>query len=113
MTEDPTPGDEDQKLVALARAARVRIGAGTGAAVRDETGRSYTGADVALPSLRLTGLELAVAAAVAAGAQGIEGAAVVGGGGPAEVAVVREVGGVGVPVWLADNAGTIIAMERT
>ena len=52
---------EDEKLVALARSARARIQADQGAAVRDDTGRSYAGATVELPSLRLTALEVAVA----------------------------------------------------
>lgn len=112
MTEAPLPGAEDQKLITLARAARARIGAPTGAAVRDETGRSYTGAEVALPSLRLTALELALATAVASGARGVEGAAVVGAS-STDVAVVREVGGAGVTVWLADGAGTVTAMVST
>ncbi|MGA1146942.1 MAG: cytidine deaminase, partial [Candidatus Nanopelagicales bacterium] len=42
--------EEDTKLVALARQARARIQAKEGAAVRDDTGRSYTGATVDLPS---------------------------------------------------------------
>ena len=32
---------EDAKLLTLARAARGRVGAGCGAAVRDDTGRTY------------------------------------------------------------------------
>ena len=55
---------EDQKLVALARSAKARIQAEQGAAVRDETGRSYAGATVALPSLQLSALDVAVAQAV-------------------------------------------------
>lgn len=54
---------EDEKLVALARSSRARIQALQGAAVRDETGRSY-GATVDLPSLQLSALNLAVAQAV-------------------------------------------------
>ena len=52
---------EDAKLVTLARAARARIGAAEGAAVRDSDGRTYAGATVALPSLTLTALQAAVA----------------------------------------------------
>ena len=40
------------------------MAASEGAAVRDETGRTYTAAAVALPSLRLSALRLAVAMAV-------------------------------------------------
>lgn len=68
---------EDTKLVTLARVARARIGAIEGAAVRDSDGRTYTGASVFLPSLSLTALQFAVAASVAAGAGGLEAAAVV------------------------------------
>lgn len=68
---------EDAKLVTLARAARARVSAVEGAAVRDQDGRTYAAATVALPSLSLTALQLAVANAVAAGASTLEAAAVV------------------------------------
>mgnify|MGYP003339464970 FL=1 len=68
---------EDAKLVTLAKSARARVGAASGAAIRDETGRTYTAAEVSLPSLKLTALELAVAQAVASGSRGVEAAAVV------------------------------------
>jgi hypothetical protein len=77
---DPAPADlaaEDAKLVTLARSARARTGAVEGAAVRDEDGRTYAGASVALPSLAVTALQLAVAMAAAAGATRLEAAAVV------------------------------------
>jgi cytidine deaminase len=70
--------EEDAKLVALARQARARIQAPEGAAVRDDMGRSYSGASIARPALQLTALQLAVAQAVAAGARAIEAAVVVG-----------------------------------
>ncbi|MFU8874830.1 cytidine deaminase [Micromonospora sp. SL4-19] len=79
----PTPSDsaelsaEDGKLVVLARGARGRVGAVEGAAVRDQDGRTYAAASVALPSLTLTALQLAVASAVAAGASRLEAAVVV------------------------------------
>ena len=53
------------------------MAASEGAAVRDETGRTYTAAAVALPSLRLSALRLAVAMAVSSGAQKLEAAALV------------------------------------
>ena len=74
----PTPADpaelsaEDAKLVVLARGARGRVAAVEGAAVRDQDGRTYAAASVALPSLTLTALQLAVASAVAAGARDTE-----------------------------------------
>lgn len=68
---------EDAKLVTLARSARARTGAAEGAAVRDDTGRTYVAATVSLPSLALTALQAAVAAAVSSGAESLEAAAVV------------------------------------
>jgi hypothetical protein len=70
-------GAEDQKLVTLARSARARVGAAEGAAVRDQDGRTYAAATVALPHLAVTALQLAVASAAAAGASRLEAAAVV------------------------------------
>jgi hypothetical protein len=68
---------EDAKLVTLARAARARINAIEGAAVRDGDGRTYAAAGVALPSMTLSALQVAVASAVSAGAARLEAAAVV------------------------------------
>ena len=68
---------EDAKLVLLARSARGPTGAAEGAAVRDTDGRTYLAASVALPSLRLSALQAAVAAAVSSGAAALEAAAVV------------------------------------
>jgi hypothetical protein len=68
---------EDNKLVTLARSARARVGAVEGAAVRDQDGRTYAAATVALPSLSVTALQLAVASAAASGATRLEAAAVV------------------------------------
>lgn len=82
---DPSGGDpaeslppEDAKLVTLARSARARLGAVEGAALRDDMGRTYVAATVDLPSLRLSAVEAAVAAAVSSGAQTLEAVAVVG-----------------------------------
>jgi cytidine deaminase len=68
---------EDAKLLTMARSARARISAIEGAAVRDGDGRTYTGATIALPSLNISALQLAVAAAVAGGATVLEAATVV------------------------------------
>ena len=77
-TDNAGPLDpEDAKLVTLARAARARTGGREGAAVRDDTGRTYAAATVALASLELTAVQAAVAAAVSSGAQRLESAAVV------------------------------------
>jgi CBS domain containing-hemolysin-like protein len=86
--------DEDLKLITLARASRARAQAPEGAAVRDETGRTYSAATVALPSLSVTALQLAVAMAASSGAERLEAAAVVTGSKPqpADLAAVRDLG---------------------
>jgi hypothetical protein len=89
------PGPEDLKIINLARSARARVMAPEGAAVRDETGRTYAAAAVALPSLRLSALHLAVAMAVSSGADSLEAAALVSDGDgpdPGDLAAVRDVG---------------------
>jgi hypothetical protein len=75
--ESPALSPEDAKIVTLARASRARTGAAEGAAVRDTDGRTYAASTVVLPSLRLSALQVAVAMAVASGAEGLEAAAVV------------------------------------
>jgi cytidine deaminase len=104
--------DEDEKLLTLARAARGRIHATQGAAVRDETGRSYAGATVTLRTLHVAALDLAVAQAVASGSRGLEAVVIVGGDLP-DVAPVRELGGQGIPVWHCDAAGRVLAEVRS
>jgi hypothetical protein len=69
------------KLFRLARSARARVEAAEGAAVVDETGRTYSAASVSLPHLELSALGLAVATACAAGAGEVTAAIVVGTGG--------------------------------
>ena len=76
-TPDGGAAGEDAKLVTLARSARVRARAAEGAAVRDDMGRTYVAATVALPSLRLSALQAAVAAAVSSGSDRLEAAVVV------------------------------------
>jgi len=86
---------EDQKIITLARSTRARVAASEGAAVRDETGRTYTAAAVALPSLQLSALRLAVAMAVSSGAARLEAAAVVSDAAepdPGDLAAVRDLG---------------------
>lgn len=107
MTElDP----QDAKLVTLARASMARIGAKQGAAVRDTEGRSYAAGPVSLPSLQIGALELAVAQAAAAGATGLEAAAVVNVVEDAIVhlTVVRDLGGEGLPVFVANAQGEVV-----
>ena len=71
--------DEDSKLLTLARGAMARSGGDTGAAVRDTGGRTYAAGPVALTSLRLSALQVAVAMAVASGAEGFEAAVIASG----------------------------------
>jgi hypothetical protein len=101
---------EDAKLVTLARATRARTGAAEGAAVRDDMGRTYAAATVALPTLALTAAQAAVAAAVSSGAQRLEAAAVVTDA-PAvdagSATVLRDLG-VAAPI-VADPDGTVRA----
>ena len=108
------PGPEDVKIITLARAARARVAAAEGAAVRDETGRTYAAAAVALPSLQLSALHLAVAMAVSSGAASLEAAALVTDGGgphPGDLAAVRELGPEAV-VFHAAPDGTVLSVLR-
>ncbi|MFI8927506.1 cytidine deaminase [Streptomyces sp. NPDC053474] len=110
MTERTDLGPEDQKIVTLARSARARNGVPEGAAVRDETGRTYVAGTVALASLELSALRTAVAMAVASGAEALEAAAVVSGAeglADADLAAVRDLGGPGTPVFLAGVDGVL------
>jgi hypothetical protein len=111
MTEAAGLSAEDAKLVTLARGARGRVGATEGAAVRDETGRTYSGATVALDGLAVSALALAVAQAAASGARGLEAAVLVGSDAVSDddLGAVRALGGTGVPVLLAAADGTVTA----
>src|SRR6516225_10202302 len=108
------PGPEDVKIITLARSARARVASAEGAAVRDETGRTYAAAAVALPSLQLSALHLAVAMAASSGAAALEAAAVVSDGAPpdpADIAAVRELGP-DAAVFHATPDGTVRAVLR-
>ena len=105
----PELDPEDAKLITLARSVRARTGAAEGAAVRDLDGRTYLAGTVALPSLALTALQAAVAAAVSSGAEGLEAAVVV-----SESAAVDDDSRAAVadlsadaPVLLADPSGSL------
>ncbi|GGP92789.1 cytidine deaminase [Actinomadura coerulea] len=103
---------EDAKIITLARSARARAGAAEGAAVRDETGRTYSATSVDLPSLKLSALKAAVAMAVSSGAEDLEAAAVVTAAeaaDPADVAAVRDLGPKA-PVLLAAPDGSVRAI---
>ena len=106
---------EDTKLVTLARGARARAaGRSQGAALRDETGRTYSGADVGLNSLRLSAVQLGVAQAVASGSRGIEAVVVVSDWADetpeipaADLAAIAELAGRHVPVHVCDVDGSV------
>jgi hypothetical protein len=105
---------ENLKIITLARSARARVGSAEGAAVRDDTGRTYAAAAIALPSLRLSALALAVAMAVSSGARGLEAAVLVSDGpgpGPEDVAAVRDIGP-GALIIHAGPDGAVIEMLR-
>ncbi|MDQ8701032.1 cytidine deaminase [Streptomyces sp. LHD-70] len=105
-------GPEDRKIVTLARSARARNGVPEGAAVRDETGRTYVAGSVGLDSLKLSALRTAVAMAVASGAKSLEAAAVVSEAGAVsdeDRAAVRDLGGAETQVLLAGLDGEVVA----
>jgi len=102
---------EDAKIITLARSTRARGGSAEGAAVRDETGRTYAAATVDLPSLKLTALQVAVAMAVSSGAQDLEAAAVVTGDEAPDVSAVRDLGPEA-PVLIAGPDGALRAVLR-
>jgi cytidine deaminase len=100
---------EDTKLVTLARSARARVTAAEGAAVRDQDGRTYAAATVALPSLAISALQLAVASAASSGATKIEAAAVVTDADDldgAGQAAVRDLAA-NAPIHVADPSGAV------
>lgn len=76
MSEVTNP--EDLKLITLARAARARIGSSAGSAVRDQDGRTYSGATVHLADGEISAARLAVATAIASGAKSLEAVVLLG-----------------------------------
>ena len=109
---------EDAKLVTLARSARARTGAEQGAAVRDQDGRTYVAATVALESLQLSALQVAVAMALSSGARSLEAAVLLGDGVADEsadepgIAAVRELAPTAA-LYFATSDGTIATSDGT
>lgn len=68
------------------------MAAAEGAAVRDDIGRTYVAATVALPALSLTALAAAVAAAASSGATRLEAAVVVTASGDVDRGVLSGLG---------------------
>lgn len=113
MTEPSPPAlsPEDAKLVTLARATRARVAADEGAAVRDSDGRTYAGATVDLPALRLSAIQVCIAMAVASGSRGLEAAVVLteaSAFADADLEVLREFAGPQVVVHRGDPRGTVV-----
>lgn len=110
---------QDAKLVTLARGARGRIGARSGASLRDELGRTYSAAEVHLPSLALSALQLVVAQAVAAGARGCECAVLVVADDALDPAAdpgmeaLRDLAGGGVQVIVCGLDGEVVSQIQT
>ena len=111
MTELAPPADpEDAKIISLARSALVRTAATQGACVRDLDGRTYAASAVSLPHLSLSAVAVAVAMAVSSGAAGLEAVAVAGADPSADdLAVVGDLPGTAVVVWVADARGQLTA----
>ncbi|MEU3275027.1 cytidine deaminase [Saccharomonospora sp. NPDC006951] len=105
----PDLDPEDEKIIILARSTRARTQAAEGAAVRDLDGRTYAAGTVSLPSMKLTAIQAAVAAAVSSGAEGLEAAAVVTGDSlvaEASVHAVRDLAP-SAPILRADLDGVV------
>ena len=109
--------EEDAKLVTLARGARSRVYATSGAAVRDTTGRTYASANVNLNNLAISSIALACANAVASGATGLEAVVLCGNSGEdliaADLALVAEIGGPQIPVHIVDSHGNPIGLTHS
>jgi hypothetical protein len=77
--------------------------------VRDGDGRTYVAASVALPSLQLSALQVAVAMAVSSGAPGLEAAVVLGAdpADPAGEAAARDVAA-GITILRAAPDGSLV-----
>jgi hypothetical protein len=106
---------EDNKLVTLARATRMRVGSAQGAALRDLDGRTYAAATVELPSLQVSAVGAVLAMALAGGSKGAEAVVLLG---TEEVpdqdrAALRDFAGPGVPVHLGTVAGRIESTATT
>ncbi|NBU31590.1 MAG: cytidine deaminase [Actinobacteria bacterium] len=103
--------EEDDKLVTLARGARARVAASSGAALRDSTGRTYSATNVSRGPLEMTAIELVTGVALSSGSTGIEAVVIVADDvlvTAKDIDVIEAAGGVGVPVHVFDNSGTLL-----
>lgn len=101
---------EDDKLVTLAKGARTRVDALSGAALRDTTGRTYANAEVVKPFLEISAIELTVGQAIASGATGIEAVVLCTEGAleSKDARIVHEFAGPATPIYVVNLQG-----ERT
>ena len=99
---------DDKKLATLARATRARTRAAEGACVRDQDGRTYAGATVALEHLQVSAIGVALSMAASSGATSLEALAVVTEGElrTDDLAAVRELGGDAVTVFRCGPDGS-------
>ena len=108
---------EDDKLAVLAKGARSRIQAQSGAALRDETGRTYASAEVSVGSLKLSAVEMVVAQAVASGSTGVESVVVSPIGelkiSESDLEIVRAFAGTGITLHVIDEVGSPIDSRLT
>jgi hypothetical protein len=108
---------EDDKLAVLAKGARSRVQAQSGAALRDETGRTYASADVSVGSLKLSAVAMVVAQAVASGSTGVESVVVSPNGefkiSDSDLELVRAFAGAGIPLHVVDESGSPIDTRLT
>ncbi|MEY4323377.1 MAG: hypothetical protein RL410_1158 [Actinomycetota bacterium] len=103
---------EDLKLVTLSKGARARVMAASGASVRDQDGRTYSGASVVVADRHFGALELAVATAMASGAKSLEAASVVGDAPSVEeVKQFRSVAQSGALLVLASSSGDVQSVD--
>lgn len=108
---------EDDKLATLARGARSRVQSKVGAALRDETGRTYASAEVSIGALKLSAVEMVVAQAVASGSTGAESVVI----SPlddyliddSDIELVRAFSGNNVPVYLLSETGSPVDTRLT
>ncbi len=108
---------EDDKLSVLAKGARSRVQANVGAALRDETGRTYASAEISIGSLRLSAVEMVVAQAVASGSTGVESVVVCpklySSVSESDIELLRTFAGTSVPLYIVDDSGNLLDTRST
>jgi len=103
--------EEDLKLITLARSARARNSTPEGAAVRDDTGRTYNATTVSLSSLKLSAVLSAISAAISSGARRLEAVVVVTDAGQLtadDLAAAKELAQAGALFYRCNAAGDVI-----